>query len=65
MEKEVRKIIQVGNSLGITLSRKMRKQNGLKKGDYLRLDKITKVNVVLEEVKIEVKQQRLDKIDRK
>lgn len=61
MKKNLSKIIQVGNSLGITLTKNFLKENKLKKGDFIRVENITftKFKIKIEEVKETSLQKKL------
>lgn len=59
MEYYCRKIIKAGNSHVITLATDFLKRHSLKKGDYIRLDKITKVKIEIKEVKEPSRQRKL------
>lgn len=48
---EVRPIIKTGNSFGVTLTPNFLKEKNLKKGDLVRVDKITKVELRIVEKK--------------
>lgn len=44
-DRNAQKIFKNGNSLVVSIPSKLLKQHDLKKGDHVRLDKITKVKI--------------------